>query len=107
IFNVVSILVGLGVWLAGAEGSQAVLVWSVGTLAAGVAQTLSQLPALWRLGYHPRLRLRGLLAHPGIRRIVRLMLPALVGVAAVQLNVFINTRFAASLGDGPVAQIEY
>lgn len=107
IFNVVSIVVGLGIWIAGAAGSQAVLAWSVGTLVAGVAQTLSQMPALWRLGYRPRLRLRGLTAHPGIRRIVRLMLPALVGVAAVQLNVFINTRFAASLGDGPVAQIEY
>ncbi|MEZ4453580.1 MAG: murein biosynthesis integral membrane protein MurJ [Nannocystaceae bacterium] len=107
IFNVVSILVGLGVWIAGEEGARAVLIWSVGTLAAGVAQTLSQLPALRRLGYRPRLRLRGLTRHPGVRRIVRLMVPALVGVAAVQLNVFVNTRFAASLGDGPVAQIEY
>jgi len=107
IFNVVSILVGLGLWVAGAKGGEAVLVWSVGTLVAGIAQTLYQLPELWRLGYRPRLRIVGLLRDPGIRRIVRLMVPALVGVAAVQLNVFINTRFAASLGDGPVAQIEY
>ncbi|MCB9566477.1 MAG: murein biosynthesis integral membrane protein MurJ [Myxococcales bacterium] len=107
VFNVVSIVAGLGIWLAGASGGDAVLVWSLGTLAAGIAQTFVQLPVLWRLGYRPQLRLRGLRAHPGVRRIVRLMLPALVGVAAVQLNVFINTRFAASLGDGPVAQIEY
>ncbi|MCA9660712.1 MAG: murein biosynthesis integral membrane protein MurJ, partial [Myxococcales bacterium] len=107
IFNVVSIVAGVGIWLAGASGRDAVLAWSVGTLVAGVAQTLYQLPELWRLGYRPRLRVRGLVGHPGVRRIVRLMIPALVGIAAIQLNVFINTRFAASLGDGPVAQIEY
>jgi len=107
IFNVVSILVGLGLWFTGTEGGHAVMVWSVGTLVAGVAQTLYQLPDLWRLGYRPRIRLAGLTRDPGVRRIVRLMVPALVGIAAVQLNVFINTRFAASLGDGPVAQIEY
>ncbi len=107
IFNIVSILVGIGLWISGLEGGQAVLVWSIGSLIAGVFQTLYQLPELLRLGYRPRLRLAGLTRDPGVRRIVRLMLPALVGIAAVQLNVFINTRFAASLGDGPVAKIEY
>lgn len=106
-FNVVSILAGLGLWLAGVGGQAAITAWSIATLAAGVAQTVILLPSLWPLGYRPRLRIAGLLTHPGIRRIVALMLPAVVGVAAVQLNVFINTRFAASLGDGPVAQIEY
>ena len=107
LFNLVSIAVGVALWLLGVDGEAAVTGWSVGTLAAGAAQTLYQLPALWRLGYRPRLRLRGLLHDPDLRRIVRLMLPAVAGVAAVQLNVFVNTRFAASLGDGPVAQLEY
>ena len=107
LFNLVSIAVGVALWLLGVDGEAAVTWWSVGTLAAGAAQTLYQLPALWRLGYRPRLRLRGLLTDPDLRRIVRLMIPAVAGVAAVQLNVFVNTRFAASLGDGPVAQLEY
>ena len=59
------------------------------------------------MGYRPWPRLAGFRAHAGVRRILRLMLPAVIGVAAVQLNVFVNTRFAASLGDGPVAQLEY
>lgn len=107
LFNVVSIVVGVTLWVAGIDGEEAVFLWSVGTLAAGAAQTLFQLPALWRLGYRPRIRFAGIGTDPGVRRIVRLMLPAIAGVAAVQLNVFVNTRFAASLGDGPVAQLEY
>lgn len=106
-FNVVSIVAGLGLWLAGVGGAAAVTAWAIATLVAGVAQTVILLPSLWPLAYRPRLRFAGLWTHPGVRRIVRLMLPAVVGVAAVQLNVFVNTRFAASLGDGPVAQIEY
>ena len=107
LFNVVSIAVGVALLLTGAEGERALLVWSVGTLCAGLVQACSQLPALWRMGYRPWPQLAGFRAHPGVRRILRLMLPAVVGVAAVQLNVFVNTRFAASLGDGPVAQLEY
>ena len=106
IFNILSVLVGAGLWLAGYSGTQAVLGWSIGTLAAGLAQAFVLLPPLWRLGYRPRLRLAGLWTHPGIRRIVTQMLPAVLGIAALQLNIFVNTRFAASLGDGPVAQIE-
>ncbi len=107
LFNVVSIVAGVGLWLAGADGWVAVVAWSLGTLAAGVAQMLVLLPRLWQLGYRPWPRIVGLWRDPGIRRIVALMLPAIVGIAAVQLNVFVNTRFAASLGDGPVAQLEY
>lgn len=107
LFNVVSVLAGLGIWLAGLGGRAAVIAWSVGTLLAGVAQAGLLVPALRRLEYRPRPRIGGLVRHPGIRRIVALMLPAIVGVAAVQLNVFVNTRFAASLGDGPVAKLEF
>ncbi|MCA9694536.1 MAG: murein biosynthesis integral membrane protein MurJ, partial [Myxococcales bacterium] len=107
LFNVVSIAVGAALIILGVAPERALLAWSVGTLAAGVVQALSQIPALWRQGYRPWPRLRGLLSDPGVRRIARLMLPAIVGVAAIQVNVFVNTRFAASLGDGPVAQLEY
>lgn len=107
VFNLVSIAAGAGMWLGGLGGRAAVLAWSVGTLIASVTQAAVLVPYLRRLGYRARPQLRGLLTHPGIRRIVALMLPAIVGVAAVQLNVFVNTRFAASLGDGAVAQVEY
>jgi putative peptidoglycan lipid II flippase len=33
--------------------------------------------------------------------------PAVIGIAAVNVNVFVNTGFASMLGDGPVAQLQY
>ncbi|MCA9704804.1 MAG: murein biosynthesis integral membrane protein MurJ [Myxococcales bacterium] len=107
VFNVVSLLAGVVVWLWGASIEQGVMAWSIGTLVAGLAQAVSQLPTLWRLGYRPRLRLRGVWSDPGIRRIGRLMAPALLGLAAIQINIFVNTGFAGTLGDGAVAQLGY
>lgn len=106
-FNVASILTGAGLVFVDPAEVTGILVWSAGTLGAGLVQACTQLPALWRLGYRPLPRLRGLTRDPGVRRILRLMAPAIAGLAAVQINIFINTRFAASLGDGPIAQLSY
>jgi putative peptidoglycan lipid II flippase len=107
LFNVVSIAVGLGLAVAGYGATTAIVAWSVGTTLAGLAQAGLQLVALIRMGYRPRLRLRGVFADAGVRRIVGLMAPAVIGIAAVNVNVFVNTGFAAELGDGPVAQLTY
>src|SRR5439155_1075984 len=40
---------------------------------------------------------------PGLRQVLRLMGPATIGAAAVQVNVFVNNNFASYLGDGPVS----
>jgi putative peptidoglycan lipid II flippase len=45
--------------------------------------------------------------HPGVKRIAVLMAPAVLGVAAVQIAIFVNTRFAGDLGDGAVSQLRY
>ncbi len=107
LFNVVSIGVGVGLAIAGRDVTWSIVVWSVGTTLAGVVQAGIQLVALARMGYRPRLRLAGVLRDPGVRRIVKLMAPAVIGIAAVNVNVFVNTIFAAELGDGPVAQLTY
>ncbi len=107
VFNVVSIIAGVVVWWVDASIEHGVMMWSVGTLIAGVAQATGQLPSLWRLGYRPALRLRGVLRDKGVRRIARLMAPALLGLAAIQINIIVNTGFASTLGDGAVAQLGY
>jgi putative peptidoglycan lipid II flippase len=106
-FNVVSMLAGGVAWLLGADTRTAILVWAVGTLVGGVVQTGMQVIALWRQGFRIRIAVAGILGHPGVRRIGMLMAPAVLGVAAIQLNVFVNTNFAGSLGDGPVTQLNY
>jgi putative peptidoglycan lipid II flippase len=91
---------------ANAEGAaQAIVGMAIGTLAGGVLQWLIQVPSLRSVGYRwqPILSFRD----EGMRQVMRLMAPAIIGSAALQINVFINTKFASGLGEGPVSWLSY
>src|SRR5207302_8567889 len=47
------------------------------------------------------------LRHPAIARITRLLLPAVFGLAAVQLMVFVNTLLASLLPLGSISYLYY
>jgi putative peptidoglycan lipid II flippase len=106
LFNVAAIGVGAGLWIAGASPQVAVVGWSLGTLAGGVAQLAVQMPPLFADGYRVRPRLAGSLRDPHVRRIAWLMAPATAGLAATQLNIFINTQFASGQ-PGAVSWLNY
>jgi putative peptidoglycan lipid II flippase len=96
LFNVGSIAVGLVLWAVGWPPATAVVGWSAGTMLGGLLQLVVQLPALRALGYRLRPRLsRADLADPGVRRIGRLMGPAVIGLSATQVNILVNTWFAS------------
>ncbi|HEU4384071.1 MAG TPA: murein biosynthesis integral membrane protein MurJ, partial [Anaeromyxobacteraceae bacterium] len=95
LFNVGAIAVGAGLWAAGAGPRAAVVGWSLGTMLGGLLQLAVQLPSLWSLGWRPRLSGREALAEPGLRRIARLMGPAVLGLSATQVNIVVNTWFAS------------
>jgi len=96
LFNVGSIAVGAGLWIAGWPPERAVVGWSVGTLLGGALQLAAQLPSLGATGYRFQLRLgRTALGEPGVRRIGKLMGAALVGLSATQVNILVNTIFAS------------
>ncbi|MBO0721668.1 MAG: murein biosynthesis integral membrane protein MurJ [Blastocatellia bacterium] len=89
-----------------AEGvSRAIIGMAIGTLIGGILQWLIQVPSLRTVGYRwqPVLSFRD----EGVRQVMRLMAPAIIGSAALQVNVFVNTRFASSLGEGPVSWLQY
>ncbi len=97
-FNVGSILVGVAGYLAAPMlGIHPVVAMAVGVLAGGLLQWLVQVPSLRSIGYRWKPELS--LSDPGVRKIGRLIGPATIGIAAVQVNVFVNTLFA-SLGTG-------
>jgi putative peptidoglycan lipid II flippase len=106
IFNVVSISVGIGLSTAGVTGRWVAIGWAIGTVLGGAAQLGCQLPQLWRLGWRPRLGLDLRLRDPAVRRVALFMAPAVIGVAAVQVNVFVNTVFASS-EPGAVSWLNY
>jgi len=95
-FNTIAIGMGFALWFAGAGGRTAAVGWSVGTVLGGLGQLGIQMPSLWKVGYRPRAAADPRLRDPGVRRIARLMGPAVVGLAAVQVNIFVNTLFATS-----------
>jgi putative peptidoglycan lipid II flippase len=96
LFNVASIAVGLGLWVAGWPPERAVVGWSAGTMLGGLLQLAVQLPPLHALGYRVRPRLRWSdLADERLRRIGRLMGPAVLGLSATQVNIVVNTVFAS------------
>lgn len=105
-FNLTSIACGVILLQLRTTQHTGMIVWSAGTAAAGLLQALVQLPSLYRLGYRVRPALRGLLRDPEVRRIVRLMGPATLGLAAIQINVFVNTQYAAALGSGPLTYLQ-
>lgn len=76
-----------------------------GVMAAGVAQCLFQLPFLARIGLLPRPVFNT--AHEGVKRILKLMTPALFGVSVSQINLFFDTLLASFLMTGSVSWLYY
>lgn len=79
------------------------LAWAV--VLGGVMQLAFQLPFLGRIGMLPHFAFNW--RNEGVRRILRLMLPALLGVSVAQVSLLINTIFASFLPNGSVSWLYY
>jgi putative peptidoglycan lipid II flippase len=79
------------------------LAW--GVLAAGILQLVVQVPALLRLGLLPRPRWGW--RHSGVRKILKLMIPTLIGSSVAQVNLLLDTVIATFLVAGSVSWLYY
>jgi putative peptidoglycan lipid II flippase len=79
------------------------LAWAV--FLGGILQLGLQLPALAKIGMLPRFAFS--LQDEGVNRILKLMLPALLGVSVSQISLLINTIFASFLPSGSVSWLYY
>jgi putative peptidoglycan lipid II flippase len=79
------------------------LAWAV--FFGGLAQLAFQVPFLAKIRMLPRPRWDP--KDEGVRRILKLMAPAALGVSVAQVSLLINTQIASWLGDGPVSWIYY
>jgi putative peptidoglycan lipid II flippase len=88
-----------------AAGLPAISSIAIGAVAGGVTQILVQWRALHREGfrYRPVVDWRD----PALRRILALMGPGTIGMAATQVNVFVNTLLATSEGTGAATWLTY
>jgi putative peptidoglycan lipid II flippase len=106
VFNIVSVIAGVGLAFAFDPGARA--SWphpvfdenalygvSLGVLLGGLAQLGMQLPALFAKGFRYRWTLK--LNDPRLAELWRLMWPSLIAAATVQVNVLINGMFASEI----------
>ncbi|MEP7148877.1 MAG: murein biosynthesis integral membrane protein MurJ [Acidobacteriota bacterium] len=120
VFNIASIIFGLlfaywlsgGAWAASLDrnivpdgaAQWAIIGMAIGTLIGGAAQFLMQVPSLYRVGF--RFSPIVSFVDPGVKRVMRLMGPAILGTSAVQINVLVNTFFVSGI-DGGISWLGY
>ncbi|MDB5890222.1 MAG: integral rane protein MviN [Polaromonas sp.] len=98
-------------WFA-SRGIEPIYAMAVGVMVGGALQLAVQVPALLRLGLLPKISLNLALAReawadPATKNIVKLMLPALLGVSVAQISLLINTQIASYLTPGSVSWLTY
>jgi putative peptidoglycan lipid II flippase len=78
---------------------------ALGVLLGGLGQWAVQIPSLRKEGYRykPIFSFRD----PGVRRIIILMTPAVLGLASTQINIFVNTLIASFLPQGSVSYLNF
>ncbi len=113
-FNVTSLVCGLviGFVVGPAFGFEPIVGMAWGTLLGGVVQYAVHIPGLRALGL--RFRPSFDFSDPDLRQVLRLVGPAVIGSAAVQINVVVNSNFASQISDaggavidGPVGWLGY
>ena len=97
-FNVGSLIVGVwGYYVAPDLGLHRTTGMAVGVLVGGALQFLIQVPSMRRVGFRYQLLLS--FRDERVRQVMRLIGPAILGVAALQVNVLVNSIFASE-GEG-------
>jgi putative peptidoglycan lipid II flippase len=105
-FNVCCILAGIFLSpLMPQLGLDPIVSMAAGTLIGGATQFIVMIPSVRRFGFHFRFDLN--LSDPGLRRIATLMLPAIIGLSATQINITVDSQLASMYGDGPVSYLSY
>ncbi len=79
------------------------LAWAV--FVAGLIQLAFQLPFLARIGMLPRPRWGW--RHPGVQKVITLLIPTLFGASVAQINLLVDTLIASLLMAGSVSWLYY
>jgi putative peptidoglycan lipid II flippase len=103
-FNLGSVMVGVwGYYTAPKLGQHPAVGMAVGVLVGGALQLVVQMPSMWRVGFRYRPVLS--FTDPDLKQVMKLVAPAILGTAALQVNMLFNSFFA-SQGDGWLTAIK-
>lgn len=107
VFNITIIAGGIIIITLNPSDYNKAILWAIAALFGGMMQLVIQLPSAKKLGYRYQPVVDIKFQEQGVRRIFKLMLPAVIGLAAVQINIIINTILASLLPTGSVAYLNY
>lgn len=81
---------------------------SFGVITGGLIQALFQWPFIkktgWKIGFTT---LKKTFSNPGTRKVVSLIIPTIIGIAAYQLNDLVSTSLASRTGEGITSSLQY
>jgi len=97
-------LIGAAVWLS-PHFEQPVTALAWGVFIGGVVQLLFQIPFLMGINQLPRPRWNR--QNSGVRKIFKLMIPAMFGVSVSQINLLLDTLLASFLVTGSISWLYY
>ena len=97
-------LIACTLWLAPRLDAP-IFALAVGVLLGGLLQLGLQLAAAARAGILPRPRWQW--RHPGVQRILLLMVPGIFGVSVAQLNFLVDTLIASFLQEGSISWLYF
>jgi putative peptidoglycan lipid II flippase len=97
-------LIASAIWLA-PQMEEPGMALAYGVFLAGLVQLLFQIPFLAKIRAVPRPRWRP--GHEGVKRVGRLMLPAIFGSSVAQINVLLGGVIASLLGVGKISLLYY
>ena len=80
-----------------------VAAFSIGVVLGSMLNFAVQAPGLFRLGWQYSFSLD--FRHPGVKHLVALIVPVFIGLAASQINLFVNQNLASGLEEGMVAAL--
>ncbi len=78
---------------------------AISVIFGGLGHFLMQYPSLKNLGWYLKFDFN--FKHPGIKKIVFLMIPSIIGISVDQINTFVDTICASFLGDGSITALYY
>jgi len=97
-------LIGAALWISPLF-EQPVIALAWGVALAGFTQLAFQLPFLAKLGLMPRPRFKK--DHDGVKKISKLMIPAIIGSSVAQINLLLDTVIASFLIAGSVSWLYF
>ena len=101
-------IVVLGTYLLAPHTENPARAMAIGVVSGGCVQALFQWPFIRKTGWHVRLTsLRKTFSNPGTRKVIALVIPTIIGMAAYQLNDAVSTAMATRAGEGIASSLSF